>query len=370
MEFEVKKELSTSGKVKWVYCFKENGKRKERVCKNCTSEAEAITFAKKIGIKKKNPYLISEIAKDMYKEGSEHLARLEGFGKKLTKETLQQKRYIIESIISDFGDTDISKLLIRDIELFLIQDLSHSGSWKNFYLETFGSIYEETKWMCPKHINKPKFQRFIRNSKKADILTTEELNLIFNPKKWRNYSEYLLFILIASCGLRIGEARGLTVNQFMFTENILVINGFCKRNGEKTNYNKKGSVDNDKIRVIPIPNTTAQLVQNFIKSKKLRGKDFLFTMDDGSIYRQDHLEYVFKKIIKSTGINTNDRKIVPHSLRFTYVTRMRRQLPIENVQRIVGHSSIEMTQYYTRSSIPELIESVKDSFDSANNIFN
>lgn len=66
---------------------------------------------------------------------------------------------------------------------------------------------------------------------------------------------------------------------------------------------------------------------------------------------------------------TNDRKIVPHSLRFTYVTRMRRGLSIEEVQRIVGHSSIEMTQYYTRSSIPELIAAVQGSFEQANNLF-
>lgn len=48
---------------------------------------------------------------------------------------------------------------------------------------------------------------------------------------------------------------------------------------------------------------------------------------------------------------------------------MRRGLSIEEVQRIVGHSSIEMTQYYTRSSIPELIAAVQGSFEQANNLF-
>lgn len=330
---------------------------------NRTAESKSIRHAQD------NPYVIKQIAKDMFLKGSEHLLRMEGFGKTLSPETIYQRRLITERIISDFGECDISTLPLRDIESFLIKDKMHSGSWKNFYLSTFAAIYEETKWKCPSHVMRPCFQRFMLNTTKCDILSTAELKNIFQKKWWSSYPEYLLFLCIASCGLRIGEARALRAGQFLFNEKILVVNGFCKRNGERTNYNKKGDKYNDKIRVVPIPDKTIELIKNFIKSNNRAQDDFVFQTINGEPIGQVHLESVFKYVLKKAGIDTEGRKIVPHSLRYTYVTRMRRILPVEDVQRLAGHTSARMTQYYTRSSIPELIASVQKNIGQANSIF-
>ncbi len=81
--------------------------------------------------------------------------------------------------------------------------------------------------------------RFARNVRKADIYTTEELNRFFDNELWENSRDHLIFLCIASFGLRLGEARALQLRQFIFDKNAVVIDGFCKRNGERTNYNKK-----------------------------------------------------------------------------------------------------------------------------------
>ena len=294
---------------------------------------------------------------------------MEGFGKKLDDITIYQRRLATKQIINDFGECDIRYLPIRDIEGLLIRDKKHSGSWKNFYLETFSCIYEETKWNCPTHVSKPKFQRFSKNSRKCDILTTKELEQLFQPKFWNSYTEYLLFVCIASCGLRIGEARALQGKQFLFDRKILVVNGFCKRDGTRAFYNKKGSIHDDKIRVVPLPDETIRLLKDFFQLQNIMNDDFVFQNKNGCPIDKDHLEHVFKVTLKKAKINVENRKIVPHSLRYTYVTRMRRGLAVEDVQRLVGHSSIEMTEYYTRSTLPELIASVQGSFESANNLF-
>ena len=369
MESKVFKVVSGRNQGKWVFRFKDSeGKYRQRICKNCETESEALFYAMSLGKKKSNPWLVKNIAKDMYVEGGEHIERLRAFGRNLSNETISQSRLVTTYIINDFGERDIRKIEVREIEGFLLKD-KHSGSWKHFYLLIFAHIYEETKWKCPTYIPRPKFQQFVRNSKKSDVLSTEELEKIFNPKLWDSYSEFLCFVCIASCGLRIGEARALQAKQFLFDKKILVINGFCKRDGTRTFYNKKGSVSDDKIRVAPLPDDTVKLMRNYIGLKNLSGSDFVFQDSVGSPLGQVHLEHVFKVVLKRAGINTAGRKIVPHSLRFTYVTRMRRGLPVESVQRIVGHSSIEMTQYYTRSSIPELIASVQGSFEEVNNLF-
>ena len=48
---------------------------------------------------------------------------------------------------------------------------------------------------------------------------------------------------------------------------------------------------------------------------------------------------------------------------------MRRELPVEEVKKIAGHTTIQMTEYYTKSEIEELISVIKNTIDAANNLF-
>lgn len=62
-------------------------------------------------------------------------------------------------------------------------------------------------------------------------------------------------------------------------------------------------------------------------------------------------------------------ELAPHSLRFTYITRMRRNADGETVQKPAGHNSMEMTEYYTRDAIPEMVEAAKPAVAAANKLF-
>lgn len=323
-----------------------------------------------IGVKKTNPYLIKNITQDMYVPGSEHINRLSSFGKRLCERTIREKRYYITKIVDEFGNKDLSKLKVRDIEDYLLKDTNHSGSWKNNYLETFSSVYEETIWKCPKQINKPQFRRFIRNSKKSDILNTDELNRFFNPEIWDNKRDYLIFKVIASCGLRLGEARALRFNQFITKQNFLVINGFCKRDGLRTNYNKCGNQDNTKIRIAPIQKDLVDDIILYYQSTEKKEYEILFTDDiSNRPLSQDYLERIFRKQLRKAYINTKNRKLVPHSLRFTYVTRMRRNADAETVKKIVGHTSVDMTDYYTLYGFDEMIAGIQTAVPAAEELF-
>ena len=59
---------------------------------------------------------------------------------------------------------------------------------------------------------------------------------------------------------------------------------------------------------------------------------------------------------------------LPHSLRYTYVTRMRRYAPIELVRRIVGHTSEGMTEYYTPFELENSVTTVLPALDAANKL--
>lgn len=369
----LKEEISINGvvSVKYKYRYKIQNKTHVRVCKNCQTYEEAKSYVSKLKFINENKFLIKNVAADLYLPGSLHIARLKEFGKVLSEETRLQKRHCIELIIKQFGEYDISKLKIADIELFLLKDKRHSGSWKNFYLETFGSIYDETIWKCDQQIAKPKFEKFARNSKKSDIFTESELFKLFTSSKlWNSYDEYLFFFIVSACGLRLGEAIGLRVDQFFFNEKILIINGFAKKNGIRTDYCKCGNSDNKKYRCVPMSDKLIEKVKTYIQNKKLSNNEFLFTDSNGITFRGDHLRVVLKNAMKKCNIDSTNRKLTPHSLRYTYVTRIRNLLPVDEVRKLVGHNSLEMTNYYTRiQSVEEMIESVKPILSVINELY-
>ena len=69
------------------------------------------------------------------------------------------------------------------------------------------------------------------------------------------------------------------------------------------------------------------------------------------------------------GIDLDGRKLTPHSLRYTYVTKMRRTLPVDTVRKLVGHTAEKMTEYYTRASIEDGLAGIKDTKTAVENLF-
>jgi integrase len=57
--------------------------------------------------------------------------------------------------------------------------------------------------------------------------------------------------------------------------------------------------------------------------------------------------------MEKAEIKINGRRLIVHSFRFTYVTFMRRELPAETVMKLVGHTTVGMTEYYNKRIIDE-----------------
>lgn len=77
----------------------------------------------------------------------------------------------------------------------------------------------------------------------------------------------------------------------------------------------------------------------------------------------------FRRAVKQSGIDVGNRILIPHSLRYTYITRMRRDVAGETVQKIAGHTNLAMTDRYTRAVIPEMVAAVKSAAEAANRLF-
>ena len=384
-----KKSVQSKGKTvhKWYYYWNDplTGVMRQKVCKGCKTQAEAYTFVSALPplfIEEK--ITISSIGKWMYIPGSSHLERMEKLGKQYTLETLKCKRGLLDMFLAKFGDLELKDLTIPMVIDFLTED-PHSGSWKNNFLTVVGEVYAEAPFMGLPYIPAPQFPKFRRNSIKKDVFTTDELNILFDESLWINLSStkyanhpqfdeghkaiYLMFLCCIKCGLRIGEAIGARVNQFLFDQGMFVVDGFYRHNQLlRTNYNKCGSEEDKKIRVAPLPEDFSLILQKYIAENNLSGDDFVFQRYNKPI-RKWLAEEWFRRAVASSGIKTKNRVLTPHSLRYTYITRMRRDVAGETVQKIAGHTSLAMTDHYTRAAIPEMVEAVKPAVEAANKLF-
>lgn len=384
-----KKSVKSKGKTvhKWYFYWNDpvTGIMRQKVCKGCKTQAEAYAYVSaQPSLFVEEKITIEKIARWMYIPGSSHMERMQKLGKTYTPETLRTKRFMLNIFVEWFGDRELSELTIPMVIDYLSED-KHSGSWKNNFLTVVSEVYAEAPFHGLAYIPVPQFPKFRRNSRKKDIFTTEELNIFFDESLWmdmsrKHYSKhpqfdeghkaiYLMFLCCIKCGLRIGESIAIQARQFLFDEGILVVDGFYKSNQlYRTNYNKCGSDEDKKIRVVPLPEDFARIIQNYILENNLKGNDYVFVRY-GKPIRKWLAEEWFRRILSMSGINAENRILTPHSLRYTYITRMRREVAGETVQKIAGHNSLAMTDHYTRAAIPEMVAAVKPAADAANRLF-
>ena len=350
---------------RWYYYYFDHGRQIQHICTGCKNQAEATNFVSRLP-EYADTGTIQSITEYMYIPGSEHLKRLEQYGKKISKKTISEKRRNIKKICELWGMIQLSQLTPCEVGTYLCS-VKQSGSYKNHFISTLKSIYEEAQWQGIK-IPCPQFTRFALNYKKADVLYLNEVQRLFKPENFVTYDVYLLFQISLSAGLRIGEARALRPSQFNRAGSAVIVDGFCKNNGERTTYNKSGTDENPKLRVAILPDVVMSMIQEYIKSNNIAENDFVFKYNNRPM-REEYLRKHFRDAIQKAKIISNGRKIVPHSLRYTYITRMRQFLSGEVVQKTAGHSCITMTDAYTRAVLPESIKALQGTRSIVNALF-
>jgi integrase len=382
MEFHVfkKPRKLKNGKTvhRWYYYYQDEGKRQvQKACRGCKTRKEAENYIRALECDtgKDKAALIRDIAADMFIPGGDHVNRLEQLGRVYDTITLLDARRFVKEIIKEWGDRPLASIDPTEVTTHLFQK-ARSGQWKNRYKKIFSEIYDEAKWQKLK-IQKPVFDSFAVRPEKADVLTTDELKRLFVPENFTLSRMgqsggvfYTMFLLCLSGGLRLGEVRAVRRKQIFFDRKALIVDGFCKRDGTRTTYNKKGSPENPRLRVTMLPDFTLQKLAEHIAAHPVNDDDFLFTETAGKPISQDRAQYVFEQALVTAKINTDSRKVVCHSLRYTYVTRMRRELPVETVQKMVGHLKPEQTDYYTtRRALDESIAGLIGANTAADKLF-
>jgi integrase len=261
-----KKPRVKNGKTihRWYYYFVLNGRQIQKSCKRCTTKAEAEAFIAKLPrLSGNNAVLVKTIAETMFIPGSEHMKRRIQLGRPLDRISLNEARNKIAKIIERWGDRTLESLTVEEVGNYLFS-VERSGSWKILFLANLKEVYAEASWYgCTIPI--PLFPKFSRKSKKADIFTTEELNKLLVPENFPSEQTYLFFLCLLSGGLRLGEAAGIRAKQVLFDCKALIVDGFIRYDSTRAPYNKKGSEEHPKARIVPLPDITLGKLKEHIE---------------------------------------------------------------------------------------------------------
>ena len=252
----VKSKNGKNVKKYYYWYYDETGKQIKKVCRNCVTKADAEAYIENLQTlaieDKKKSILISEISEYMFIPGSLHYLRRQQMGKSVSMEILSEASGYLKIINNWWGNIPITEITPNMIINTLVMD-THSASWKNRVIEYFIEIFYEAISQGI-NVTVPSFQKFRRNTTPKYVLTSKDIEIFFRQENFQSETDYLFFLLMFSCGLRLGEVRGLKVSQILINEKALYVNGFMKKNNvEKTTFNKTGSVNKKSIVLCLFP---------------------------------------------------------------------------------------------------------------------
>ena len=176
-----------------------------------------------------------------------------------------------------------------------------------------------------------------RKKKLPYVLSRQEIQLMIG--KTENIKHRLLIEMLYSTGIRLSELLGLRVEDIDFEGNTIRV-----RQG-------KGAKD----RVIPIGKNAAFWVERYLKLRQGIRPDLkeiflsdIFNLPVGT----SCLCAIIRRYVTKAGIS---KTITPHSLRHTYATHLLQEgANLAHIQALLGHSSLDSTQIYTRVAMPDI----------------
>ena len=343
---------------RWYYRFKHE---KTYHSTKCRKKNDAVKYVENIlygGLKDNEIPVLSDFAKDFFLwDKCSWVQRQHKKKKRFSKSHAKDRRGIlVNHILPRFGNRLMSSITPTEIEDWLLT-IDRSNQTLNQILFTMRIIYKEAERQCLiKHNPANKIEQFATDYKQRDILSDSEVEELFPlnfddfKNLWGNYSVGIMCYLLVSSGMRQGEARALKWEDIDWNNDIININHSMKSD------NSRGCTKNGKSRVSVLTRRTKEFLLYLRENSDFNtDEDFIFTITGERPFWTNHLYKYFNKALKAIGI-PEDKNIVVHSLRHTFISNCRkRQLPEMIIQKIVGHSDSAVTDIYDHTEDIEFL---------------
>lgn len=235
--------------------------------------------------------------------------------------------------------TKIQKMCFRDLKAKPLQDVVdgvESPSMARMTKFLFQKMYT---YALENDIVEKDYSQFVKLTKKTETkektpFTDKEIKNMWDKVGVVEYADVVVILLYT--GMRIGELLDMTKDNIHLEERYLV-------GGSKTEAGKN--------RIIPLHKRIIPLIEKRMESKS----DYLFTNTLGK-----KLTYaLFMSKYWGAILAHLEPGHSPHDTRHTFVSKMD-SLNVNRVtiQKIVGHSSKDVTDIYTHKNLDELLAAV------------
>jgi integrase/recombinase XerD len=259
--------------------------------------------------------------------------------RKFSKRTIKTYSYFITKFLKRVNK-EPRKISKKDVQEYLggLAEEDKSGSTLNLNLCAIKFLLEE---VIRKNIHlNMKYSR--RPKSIPTFLTKDETRELFNVID--NDKHKLMIELMYSAGMRVSEMLNLRVKDF----EIAMDYGWIRKG--------KGNKD----RVFIIADDLKQEIEEYIRDNNLIADDLLFSRNSFVPLHTRTVQEILKKAAKRAKIMKN---VHPHTLRHSFAKHLvDNGYSITDVQKLLGHNSIETTMIYTHTADPKMLD-VRSPYD-------
>ncbi len=168
----------------------------------------------------------------------------------------------------------------------------------------------------------------------AEILTTDEVGALIrtcSPRAPTGIRNRALLVVLYRAGLRLSEALDLYAKDL------------DRRNGTLTVLHGKG----DRRRTVGLDPGAFAIVERWIDKRRemgLHGRQRLFCTLRGSPIKSAYVRALLPRLARKAGI---EKRVHAHALRHTHAAELMREgVPLNLIQRQLGHRSVATTSRY------------------------
>lgn len=166
-----------------------------------------------------------------------------------------------------------------------------------------------------------------------NTITVEEyVNMLMIAKDRKNNDIYYIMRTLASTGMRIGELKYLTVEA--------VKSGECK------------IINKNKLRYILLIDEVRKVLLDYCSSKNITDGYVFFARNPDKVISEVTVLRRLKRVAALSGVDED--RVYPHNLRHLFAKTFLASVgDLNDLADILGHSTIETTRIYTRTSLNE-----------------
>jgi integrase/recombinase XerD len=207
--------------------------------------------------------------------------------------------------------------------------------WRSYHL-----TYDQARYVAKEVRRVLALERPKQRKRVVARLSREEERKLFAHAYRMQGTRGLLIKTLFQTAARVSEFVNIKADEVFFEEQMILIS---KTKGGKSRY----------VPILP------QLAQELRTHLGNRTTGYLFETVQNTQYSPRRIQQIIKETAADAEIT---KRVDPHLLRHSVATTLlERGMPIEQIQKFLGHAKLETTQIYAESSA----EMIKDSYQKA-----